>query len=233
MASGDGGTATQRWRLVLRRAASDATQRDHELAWEAALEASGLPCVRSTSGRRAARIVFAAPLPVRVAGEGELAEILLTDRRRSAEVREAVRAVLPSGTTLVDLHDVWLGAPGLPSLVVAAEYRIALASGPGSDAEAVRTAVAALVASSALPRVRGERSYDLRPLIATLRFEGGRLTCRLRHDPTAGAGRPDEVIAAIGDRLGAPLPVASVVRERLILLGDDEADGADGAHPRG
>lgn len=219
MGAADGSGAVQRWRLLLRRAAGDVTQRDHEAGWEAALEASGLPCA-SGSARRAPRITFAVPLPVGVAGEAEPAEILLAERRRSVEVREALARVLPAGTELRDLHDVWLGEPGLPSLVVAADYRIELA--PAVDPAAVRSAIAGLLAAAALPRVRGgDRRYDLRPLIASLSLGDDPIVlCRLRHDPAAGTGRPDELLLALGDRLGGPVPVRSIVRERVVLVGE-------------
>jgi hypothetical protein len=49
-----------------------------------------------------------------------------------------------------------------------------------------------------------------------------RIRARTRFDPVRGTGRPEEVVAALGDRLGRPLSVASIVRERLILA--DELD---------
>ena len=48
------------------------------------------------------------------------------------------------------------------------------------------------------------------------------LRARTRFDPVLGTGRPEEVVAALGDAVGAPLVVASIVRERLILA--DELD---------
>lgn len=216
----DDGRPAQRWRLILRRPASDVTQRDHELAWESALDASGLRCVRSGTGRRGPRIGFAVPLPLGVEGAAELAEITLTDRLRSADVRAALTAALPAGVELVDLHDVWLGEPGLPSLVVGAEYRIELP--PGVDGSALRSAVDAVLGAAELPRVRGgDRRYDLRPLIAHLAVEPPVLRARLRHDPTLGTGRPDELLAELGERLGSPLTPRSIVRERLVLAGDE------------
>lgn len=221
MGSGEGETAVQRWRLLIRRTAGPLTQREHELAWEEALEASGLPCVRSAAGRRAPRMTFAVPLPVGVAGEAEPAEILLTERRRAVEVRTALRSVMPGGTELVDLHDVWLGEPGLPSLVTAADYRIEL--DPAVPVPALTDPVAALMNATELPRTRGDRRYDLRPLLVGLLVASGGtgLRCRLRHDQALGTGRPDELLAELGERIGAPLPVLAIVRERVILAGDD------------
>jgi hypothetical protein len=39
-------------------------------------------------------------------------------------------------------------------------------------------------------------------------------------DPNRGAGRPEEVLAALGDAIGEPLRPVRVVRERLVLVGD-------------
>ena len=49
---------------------------------------------------------------------------------------------------------------------------------------------------------------------------GERVTLRmtLRHDPERGIGRPDEVLAALADRMGeSAAKVTSLVRERLVL----------------
>jgi hypothetical protein len=40
---------------------------------------------------------------------------------------------------------------------------------------------------------------------------------RVRTPPFLGTGRPDEVVAALGEAAGMDLVVGSVVRERLIL----------------
>ena len=41
--------------------------------------------------------------------------------------------------------------------------------------------------------------------------------------PSSGTGRPEEVVAALADELGAPLAIDAIVRERL-LLADELAD---------
>jgi hypothetical protein len=43
---------------------------------------------------------------------------------------------------------------------------------------------------------------------------------RTRIHPELGTGRPEEVVAALGDRLGRALEARTVVRERLILAED-------------
>jgi radical SAM-linked protein len=213
----------QRWRLVLARSA-DGPQlagRDLTDAWESALEASGLP-VHLAAGRTRGRVAFAAPLPLGVAAERELAEILLSERVPIWRVREALSARLPAGWTLVDLFDVWPAGPPVAGRVVAADYRIELAEvvDPGKLAVAARS----LLESNSLPRTRQKggavAGYDLRPLLLDVAVDedrGSPIRVRTRIHPELGTGRPEEVMAELGERVGRPLEVRSVVRERLIL----------------
>lgn len=216
----------QRWRLVLARADDAPRIAGRELtdAWEDALEATGLPVHRPT-GRMRARVAFAAPLQLGVAAERELADVFLAERVPIWRVREALTERLPAGWRLVDLHDVWVGGPPLAGRVSAADYRIKLEDGPEPDrlAEAAR----ALLAARELPRVRhkGESSvtYDLRPLLVDISVDraGAVIRARTRIHPELGTGRPEEVVAALGDRLGRALEVRAIVRERLIVPGED------------
>ena len=94
-------------------------------------------------------------------------------------------------------------------------------------------------------RPKGDRSvvYDLRPFVDALAIadDAGtdvtrsdvagsrtvRVAMRLRHDPEKGVGRPEEVLAELGERLGAPLEVVACRRTRLVL-----ADDAPAQEPR-
>jgi Uncharacterized protein conserved in bacteria (DUF2344) len=215
--------ARQRWRLVLARSADAPGPAGRELidAWEAALEASALPLFRPV-GRVRPRIAFGAPIPASIEVERELADIFLTEFVPIWRVREGVSAHLPDGWRLVDLHDVWLGGPPLAGQVAAADYRIEVIGGDGA---ALGTAAARLLAATELPRerVKGGSTvrYDLRPLLAdvTVVDEGPPVVvrARTRFDPVLGTGRPEEVVAALGEEVGTSLVVTSLVRERLIL----------------
>jgi hypothetical protein len=193
-------------------------------AWEVALEASALPLFRP-AGRVRPRIAFGAPIPASLEVERELADIFLIEFVPIWRVREAVTAHLPEGWRLVDLHDVWLGGPALAGQVAAADYRIVVTGGGGP---ALATAAAGLLVATELPRerVKGGSTvrYDLRPLLAGIAVvdDGPPVVLRARtcFDPVLGTGRPEEVVAALGERAGAPLVVASLVRERLILAQD-------------
>jgi radical SAM-linked protein len=192
-------------------------------AWENAVEATGLP-VHRAAGRTRTRVAFAAPLQLGLAAERELAEVLLVERVPIWRVREALTGRLPAGWRLVDLYDVWVGGPPLAGRVIAADYRIELQDGPEPDRLA--EAAWALLAARELPRVRqkgeGSVAYDLRPLLADVSVDrsGAVIRARTRIHPELGTGRPEEVVAALGDQLGRALEVRAIVREGVILAGE-------------
>lgn len=219
------------------RGASDApplTQRELGDAWEGAIAASGLPVAWTDSATPRIRMSFGAALPLGVAGEAELIDVYLTERWPAWRVREVLSGSLPPGWMLVDLYDVWLAGPALPGRVVAADYRITFSGSVepvGVDAAVVDAACRRLLAAETLPRERskggGTVRYDLRPLLADIGVvEPGPpviVRARTRFHPELGTGRPDEVIAALGEAVGVALGAATVVRERLILADDAPA----------
>ncbi|HSL77093.1 MAG TPA: DUF2344 domain-containing protein [Candidatus Limnocylindrales bacterium] len=213
----------QRWRLIVARESGlAATQREVAAEWTAAIEAAGLPLVGRDAGRGRARIAFGAPLPVGMAAERELIDIVITDSWPVWRVREGLAASVPPGWTLIDVHDVWLGGPPLAGRVVAADYRIELED--AVDTAAVRNASAELEAAVGIRRQRLKGGtpvdYDLRPLLISVGVEPGppvTVRTRTRFDPELGTGRPEEVIGALGDLVGSTLEIRSIVRERLLL----------------
>ena len=70
-----------------------------------------------------------------------------------------------------------------------------------------------------------EKRYDLRPLLSGIRLERGPdgaagepiVAARTRFHPELGAGRPDEVVAALAEASGLPLEVRSLTRTGLLL----------------
>ncbi len=220
----------QRWRLTVARGADAPALAQRELAdaWTAAIDASGLPVAQGGRRGRSA-VVFGAPLGVSMPAEGELLELVLTERWPRWRVREALEPALPTGWSLVDLVDVWLGAPSLPAAVAGADYRITLAG--SVDPHLLALAGEALLAAPTLMRQRPKGdpgvTYDLRPLLVGIRVGAARLPgspCVLRvrvllHQ-TLGSGRPEEVVAALGERLAIPLTIESTVRERVLLADD-------------
>jgi radical SAM-linked protein len=227
--------ARQRWRLTFGRVPAGEGEtpsgRDYIALWEAALADSGLPVAMTDAGRF--RFALAAPLPVRTSGRAELADLWLTERVPAWRVREALEGVLPAGHALVALEDVWPGAPALAGRVAAADYRISL-RGP-LDEGAIAAAADRLLAADRLDRERakggGVKSYDLRPLLISIAtaVEAGEagneqvvVRVRTRIHPELGSGRPEEVVAALAEALGAPLEATETIRERLVLSDDLE-----------
>lgn len=224
----------QRWRLVVARAvdAPRLGQRETMDTWEAAVDASGLPVVRVAAnasggpGSTRPRLAFGAPLAVGMPTEGDLIDLVLTERLPRWRVREALEPVLPEGWSLVDLEDVWLSGPALGGIVAAADYRVVLEG--DADAVAVADACGALLDTETLPRQRekggGLVAYDLRPLLVDCGVIDAEppivVRLRTRFHATLGTGRPDEVVAALGDALGRAMTASAIVRERLVLTGE-------------
>jgi radical SAM-linked protein len=219
------GDAVQRWRIVFGRGeqARDLDQRRELEAWESAVLESGLPT--SPAGARP-KLAFALPLPGGMDADAERFDVGLVERRTRAEVRSALGPRVPVGHRLIDLHDVWIGEPALPGRVVAADYRLFV--GPATP-EDLRPIAEGLLAASTIPRIRrrGERetTYDLRPLIRTLGVEppapgddgDAVVSARLVVSPSGGAGRPDEVVAAMEEAAGRSIRLLGGRRERIWL----------------
>jgi hypothetical protein len=199
-------------------------------AWHAALAACGLALAQLDAAGRP-RVSFGAPLPADAEGQAELAEIFLAERVPAWRLREVLGDRLPAGHTLLYAEDVWLGAPPLPGRVVAADWRVEI-DPAGVDSVRLASAATRLVAARTLPRTRSkggiDKSYDLRPLIDDVGVDAPSagpdaitIRIRTRFRPELGAGRPDEVIAALAEAVGADLRVRRIVRERLVLAGDE------------
>jgi hypothetical protein len=168
-----------------------------------------------------------------VVASEELVDLYLVERWPRERVRESIEVALRDEVELLDLHDVWLRAPGLAASVVAADY-VAILDAASSDASAawdeLSEAVTRLLAADRLPRDRGGQSteYDIRALIdhvavvsehaadgedRTLRVE-----MRLRIDPNSGYGRPEEVLDILGEQMDIRLvPLGPIVRGRVYL----------------
>ncbi len=208
--------------------------RDVAAAWEAGLLGSGLPVSMSETATPRPRISFAAPAPVGVLAERELIDVVLDELVLLPDARAAIEAAAPPGYRLVDLYDVWLSSPTLASLVTAADYRAEVAAEAGEVTRAeVADAIAALLAAPAIERTRtkghGDVNVDIRPHLLDLRIgalaagdAGGAfgLWMRLRLGGESGVGRPEEVVAALGDRLGRTLVTRRLTRERIVLSDD-------------
>ncbi len=221
--------AVQRWRMAFRRGspALDLGQAEIARAWESALLATDLPVVMSATATPRPRLSFAAPLPPGRIAEHDLADVVLGERWTSARVRSTLESALPAGFELVDLFDVWTGAPALTAVVNAMSCRAVVR---GASLAGVARAGQSLLAAASLERARAKApgrsvDYDLRPLLLDLEVTGDaeeptvRMLLKLTSD--GPSGRPDEVVLALGEAAGRELAQLDLVRERLWTM--DEA----------
>jgi radical SAM-linked protein len=234
----------QRWRLVFARDedAQFLSHLDAVKLWERAFRRGSIPVATSEGFSPRPRLVFAAPLQLGMLAEHELADLFLTERLTSHDLRARLAAGMPRGYRILELHDEWVGAPALAPQLVAADYRLNLL---GLEHAAAKEGIRMLLAADRLPREKRREDktvrYDLRPLLMNLRAyepadvpgelqEGIRnvvLWMRLRHSQNEGSGRAEEVVAALSDGLSggagaasaepSPIEVVHPVRERLWL----------------
>ena len=215
----------QRWRLTLRRdSVSDVAQRDLQQAWDTTLRDAGLvpwppdwvdsllaaaPGAASSGPRLTQpKVVVAAPLPFRMSADRELVDLYLPQPILLHEVRGRLAPALPPGHDLVDIYDVWFGAPALPGMVVAADYVVAVSPSTAEAAvdpnplrvhtnpanpDDVSGAIDAILAAANVPRGRiaeGRGPVNLRPLIIAIRYMNGHM--QGRSEPAAGHARVAE-----------------------------------------
>ncbi len=212
----------QRLRLRFAHGAEAVTIGHLDLAriWERAFREAGIAVSYSMGNRPQPRLAIAAGLPMGVTSDGELLDIILAQPLHPGALPRRVQPYLPPGLEVRGVWEVGMGLPSLPSVVRWSEYEVDVPlESPERD---VAAAVNAFLATEQFPWEdnRGEkvRHYDLRPLVQDLRFSGRcggkvRLSMLLRCD-TAGVGRPDQVVKALG------LPQAVRIHRRRLLLAE-------------
>ena len=203
---------TPQQRLRLRFAKGDPlkyiSHLDLARTWERTFRRAGLPVAHSQGFNPRPRLQIAAALPVGSTGSAEYLDLWLTEVIGPEQLEPRLRPCLPSGLEVLDVEQVELRAPALQAQVRAAEYRVEVRN--QEPTEAVRSRVQALLDAPSILRQRQHKgklqTYDLRPLIQRVTVESGQegehvLFMRLQASP-AGAGRPDEVLKALGLSLG-------------------------------
>ena len=190
-------------------------------AWERAFRRAGLPVAYSQGLNPKPRFQIAAALPVGVTGSSEMLDVWLTEPLTGEEAVTRLRPILPRDLEVARAEEVDLRAPALQAQMRAADYRATVHT--GESPEAIESRIQALFACPSIPRRRiqkGEwQTYDLRPLVQSLGVESAAegillLSIRLEASPQ-GAGRPEEVL----DALGLALNLHSVERTRHYFAG--------------
>jgi radical SAM-linked protein len=180
------------------------------------LRRAEIPVAYSEGFTPHAQISLAAPLPVGTTSDGELMDVFLSARMTPKRFLSDASKQLPEGVRLVSAEEVGLALPAAQADVRFAEYEVDIAD---ISADAAEHAVKEFMAKDSVPwehkREDQVRSYDIRALVDKIEVaaaEGGvRLRMRLRCD-SSGAGRPEQVAAA----LGLPAP-SRMHRTKLVL----------------
>ncbi len=186
--------------------------------WERTLRRARVPVRYSQGFTPRPRMHFAAPLPVGCGTTSELLDVTLDEPLTAEELRHALQGTAPRDLTIVAITPVDESAPALSEQLIAAEYEVWLRD---VDPDALRMAIARLIDAERLElprRGKGDRSYDLRPLLLELDtipnlplpWVGLRMLLQAR---TGATGRPDDVLMALGFE-AAP---RRCTRTRLIL----------------
>ena len=173
-------------------------------AWERVFRRAALPLAYSQGFNPRPRFQIAAALAVGVTGRVELLDAWLETRMDPQDVLAHLEPSLPPGLDVLSVKEVDLRAASLQSQMRTAEYRADVRT--SEPLEGIEIRVRALLEAPALPRQRHHkgrmRSYDLRPLIRGIEVgpgEGGQVVLRLHlQNSPKGAGRPDEVVDALG-----------------------------------
>ena len=241
----------QRWRLVFARdeEARYLSHLDTVRAWERAFRRGDIPVAVSEGFSPRSKLVFAAPLQLGMLAEHELADLYLAERLSAPELRDRLAAGLPRGYRVVDLYDVWAGAPAIAPQLVAADYRMTLL---GAEEARVAGAISHLMAAEKLPRERRKEAqsipYDLRRLMLDLQVRpadaeaippgttgaaAAGVWMRLRHSQNLGSGRTDEVIRALAEELGVAASPASGSDENREQIDHAAAPPVDREEARG
>jgi radical SAM-linked protein len=187
---------------------------DLHRTWERTIRRSGLPLAYSQGFKPHPRIVLASALPLGCTSQDELVDIWLEESRPLDEIEASLSLSAPPGLQILSVCEAELHEPALPVQVTASEYEVTfLTPLPDLDQRAD-----GLLMTQSLPRIRREKTYDLRPLILEIHRlpddPGGcqkiALTLAARENAT---GRPEEVVRALGSEPEA----TNIHRTKLIL----------------
>jgi radical SAM-linked protein len=169
--------------------------------WERVLRRADLPVAFSQGFHPLPKITFASALPVGCTSEAEVMDVVLTEPIAPSDMAARLAPALPAGIAIASITEVPLNAPALQAALRWAEYVVTVET--DETREQVESQVQTFLAAPSLMRERRGKSYDLRPLVLSLTVEAVlassvQLVMRLLADASAGTGRPDEVLAALG-----------------------------------
>ena len=181
-------------------------------AWERLLRRAGVQLVFSQGYNPRPKLQLAAPLALGITSQAEIIDIWLMDAPVDlAQLKSKLLAAQPPGIEIQVLEFIDPSAPPLQKKVTAARYQVRLLDQVLDLDQKIET----LLTSESILREKRGKSYDLRPLIEELKFEGGesRSIQMLLKAQEGSTGRPEEVLRA----LDIPPENSRVERAKLII----------------
>jgi radical SAM-linked protein len=187
---------------------------DLHRSWERTFRRSGLPLAYSQGFHPQPRLNLACALPLGFTSQCEIIDAWLEQDIPIAQIHETVANALPPGLEVHSVEIIDLQVPALQTQVISAVYVITfLDEIPDLDDRVQR-----IISADNLPRLRHNKSYDLRSLIEGItllpQIDGGNCAIRVQLAAReAATGRPEELL----DELGIKFEATHVHREKLIL----------------
>ena len=186
-------------------------------AWERPFRRADLPLEYSQGFHPQPHLNLACALPVGFTSQCEILDAWLEQDCPITDIQQAIGTALPPGLGIHSVEEIDLHASTLPSRVQSAVYAITFLDAIPNLQDRLQQVLSA----AHLPRMRRNKSYDLRPLIeAAYLFppnEQGEIRLHLQLSARqAATGRPEEVLDAMEIRF----ETTRIHREELIL-GDD------------
>ena len=189
---------------------------DLHRSWERTFRRSGLPLAYSQGFNPQPRLNLACALPLGFTSQCEILDAWLEQDLPIAQIQETVSNALPPGLVVHSVEMIDLQAPTLQTQVNSAIYVITFFD----DIPDLKDRLQRIISADHLPRIRRNKSYDLRSLIEEIALlpqnDSGNYEVRVQLAAReAATGRPEELL----DELGIKFEATHVHREKLIFAG--------------
>lgn len=187
----------------------------HKL-WERSTRRADLPLMYSQGFHPQPKIQLASALPLGFSSRCELVDLWIDGDVDLALLPDKLQRAVPHGLQILKAEKIEEKSPPLQTQVVSALYEVAILK--ELSPELLMHQIDACLNADSLPRERRGKSYDLRPLIESLRLsESDSIaghTINLQLAAREGAtGRPEEVL----DVLGIPFEETRVERTGFLF----------------
>ncbi len=174
---------------------------DVQKTWERIIRRSGLNLSYSQGFHPKARINQASPLPLGYIGANEIIDVWLVGECDLQMALDNIQKACPPGIQVLRMAFIQEDKPNLQSCVKAAEYVIKMDKRWTPN---LAKNVTRILGSESIMRTRGNKTYDLRPLIMKMELNpevdanNCYFLCMTLSATEGKTGRPDEVLLELG-----------------------------------